>query len=83
VIHATDKASGTPLQGANVSVYGQMLCPMTMSLVQRTLHEAGDGTYKGKYPFIMPGEWNVNVIFRSKDGSATTSNIPVTIKSGR
>jgi hypothetical protein len=82
VVHLKDKQSGAPLKGATVSVKGDMVCPMVMSVVEKNLHEASGGTYKGDYNLIMQGDWTISIIARSKQGDATTSALPVRIKVG-
>jgi hypothetical protein len=80
VIRVKDKKSGVPLHKATVSVQGTMTCPHLMQLAQKDLHEASTGSYKGDYNLFMPGQWTVNIVVRSKQGDATTSALPVTVK---
>ena len=83
VIRVKDKQSGTPLKGATVTIHGEMVCPMVMKLIPKDLHEVSGGTYKGDYNLIMQGLWAVYITVRSKQGDATTSALPVTVKFGR
>jgi hypothetical protein len=80
VIHVTDKKSGLPVRGATVSVQGTMTCPHVMPLYQKNLREAPNGTYRGDYQLIMQGNWEMHVLVRSKQGGATTSAFPLTVK---
>ncbi|HEV8602113.1 MAG TPA: FixH family protein [Gaiellaceae bacterium] len=79
VVRAKDKKSGVPVQGARVSVWGQMISPHLMSLIPRDLHEVGRGTYKGRYSLIMKGQWTLNIEVRSKKEGTSTSALPVKI----
>ena len=82
VIHAQDKKTGAPVHDGAVSIQGTMSCPHVMRLFQKDLHESSKGTYKGDYNLFMEGQWTVNIIVRSKQGDATTSALPVTVKIG-
>jgi YtkA-like protein len=80
VIHVTDKKTGVPVHGATVKVQGTMDCPHFMPLYQKKLREASNGTYKGGYQLVMQGHWTMHILVRSKQGGATTSALPVTVK---
>jgi hypothetical protein len=80
VIHVTDKKSGAPVHGAKVKVQGTMTCPHFMPLIEKSLPEASNGTYKGDYNLIMPGQWALSIVVRSEQGDATTSALPVKVK---
>jgi len=80
VIRVKDKASGTPVHGADVSVQGTMTCPHVMPLIERDLPEVSTGTYRGDYGFIMAGEWTMHVVVRTKEGGATTSAFPLSVR---
>lgn len=82
VIHAQDKQTGMPVHDGAVSIQGTMNCPHVMRLFQKDLRESSKGTYKGDYNLFMEGQWTVNIIVRSKQGDATTSALPVTVKIG-
>ena len=59
-----------------------MTCPHFMGpLYQKKLQETSTGTYKGPYTLVMPGHWDVHITVRSKQGDATTSGLPVDVKS--
>jgi hypothetical protein len=80
VIRVTDKKSGAPVHGANVSVQGIMDCPHYMPLYQKGLHEASSGTYRGDYQLIMQGHWVFHIVVRSKQNGSTTASLPLTLK---
>ena len=85
VIRVTDKQSGEPVRGANVSVRGTMDClpsgtPHFMPLYEKRLREASTGTYRGDYQLIMQGLWTFNVVVRSEQSGSTTASFPVTVK---
>ncbi len=83
VVQVKDKRSGVPLRGATVKVQGSMTCPHFMPLLDRPLREASNGTYRGEYSLIMPGQWAISIVVRSKEGEATTSGLPLTVKAAR
>lgn len=83
VIRVTDKNSGAPVHGAQVSVQGTMDCPHYMPLYQKNLSEASTGTYKGKYQLIMQGHWIFHIVVRSKQNGSTTASLPLTLKTPR
>ena len=83
VVSAKDKESGVPLRGATVTVQGTMTCPHFMPLLDRPLREQSNGTYRGDYYLIMPGQWAISIVVRSKEGEATTSGLPLNVKAGR
>jgi hypothetical protein len=80
VIRVTDKQSGAPVHGAQVSVQGTMDCPHFMPLYQKNLREASTGTYKGNYQLIMQGHWVFHIVVRSKQNGSTTASLPLTLK---
>ena len=57
-----------------------MTCPDAMPLYTKKLQETSPGTYKTGYSLVMPGQWTFYVVVRDKDGDATTSTFPVTVK---
>lgn len=83
VVRVEDKKSGVPLHEATVRVQGTMTCPHLMPQLDRPLREVSNGTYKGDYDLIMPGQWAISIVVRSKEGEATTSALPLNVKSGR
>jgi YtkA-like len=80
VIQAKDKSNGTPVHGGNVTIHASMTCPDSMSLYTKKLQETSPGTYKTGYSLVMPGQWTFYVVVRDKNGDATTSTFPVTVK---
>jgi hypothetical protein len=80
VIHAKEKSSGAPVHGSNVTIHAEMTCPDAMALYSKKLQETAPGTYKTGYSLVMPGQWTFYVVLRSKNGDATTSTFPVTVK---
>jgi len=85
VIRVTDKKSGEPVHGANVSVQGTMDClpsgvPHFMPLYEKNLREASTGTYRGDYQLIMQGHWTFHIVVRSKQSGSTTASLPLTLK---
>ncbi len=80
VIRAEDKESGAPLRDAKVTVRAEMSCPHFMPLYQERLRETSSGTYRGPYRLIMPGQWAISIVVRSKEGEATTSALPLNVK---
>jgi YtkA-like protein len=80
VIRVTDKESGAPVHGANVSVQGTMDCPHFMPLYEKNLREGSTGTYKGDYQLIMQGHWTFHIVVRSKESGSTTASLPLTLK---
>jgi YtkA-like protein len=81
VIRAADKASGTPVHKGKVTVRAEMSCPHFMPLYTKKLKETSTGTYKAGYNLVMPGQWTFYITVRSKQGDATTSALPVRVKS--
>jgi hypothetical protein len=81
VIHATEKASGQPVQGGRVSIRAEM-CSHVMPMYTKRLQETSAGTYKAGYQLVMPGHWTFYITVRDKNGDATTSALPVTVKVG-
>jgi YtkA-like len=82
VIHATQKANGAPVHGGNVSIRAEMSCPHVMPMYTKRLQETSTGTYKAGYSLVMPGQWTFYITLRDKDGDATTSALPVSVKTG-
>jgi len=80
VIHATEKSNGAPVHDGKVTIYAQMSCPHYMRLYQQKLKETAPGTYKSPYQLVMPGTWAFYIVLRAKNGDATTSALPVTVK---
>jgi hypothetical protein len=80
VIRATEKSSGVPVHGGKVTVHAEMTCPHYMPLYTKKLQETSPGTYKAGYSLVMPGRWTIYITVRAKNGDATTSALPVTVK---
>jgi len=80
VIHAKEKSNGAPIDGGKVTIRAQMTCPHAMQLYSKNLQETSPGAYKTGYTLVMPGQWTFYVILRAKNGDATTSTFPVTVK---
>jgi hypothetical protein len=80
VIHAKEKSNGTPVRGGKITIHAEMTCPHLMPLYTKKLQETSPGTYKTGYSLVMPGQWTFYVTLRSKNGDATTSTFPVTVK---
>ena len=80
VVHAKEKSDGAPIHGGNVTIHATMTCPHAMPLYTKKLQETSPGTYKTGYSLVMPGQWTFYVIVRAKNGDATTSTFPVTVK---
>jgi hypothetical protein len=80
VIHAKEKSNGTPVRGGRITIHAEMTCPHLMPLYTKKLQETSPGTYKTGYSLVMPGQWTFYVTLRSKNGDATTSTFPVTVK---
>lgn len=82
VVHAKEKSNGTPLRNGKVTIQAEMTCPHFMGpLYLKKLRETSAGTYKGGYTLVMPGHWDVHITVRSQHGGATTSGLPVDVKS--
>jgi hypothetical protein len=82
VVHAKEKSNGAPLRNGKVTIQAEMTCPHFMGpLYLKKLQETSAGTYKGPYTLVMPGHWDVHITVRSKQGDATTSGLPVDVKS--
>lgn len=82
VIHAKEKSNGTPLRHGQVTIQAEMTCPHAMGpFYMKSLKETSAGTYKGRYSLFMPGHWDVHITVRTKGGDATTSGLPVDVKS--
>ncbi len=79
ILRAKDRASGAPICGANLTVYGEMISPHLMTLIERAMRQMKCGTYKGDYTFVMPGEWQANFVLRTKKGDASTASLPLKI----
>ena len=82
VIHAADKTSGAPVHGGKVSIRAEMSCPHVMPMYTKRLQETSMGTYKAGYSLVMPGQWTFFITLRDEKGDATTSALPVTVKTG-
>ena len=80
VIHAKEKANGAPVRGGKMTIHAEMTCPHLMRLYDKKLQETSPGTYKTGYSLVMPGEWAFYIVLRAKNGDATTSALPVTVK---
>jgi hypothetical protein len=80
VVRVTDKKSGAPVRGAEVSVRGTMDCPHFMPLYEKNLRETRAGTYTGDYQLIMQGHWTFDVVVRSEQSGATTASFPLELK---
>ena len=61
-------------------LHAEMSCPHFMPLYNKKLQETSPGTYKAGYSLVMPGQWAFYFVLRDKNGDATTSAFPVTIK---
>jgi hypothetical protein len=48
----------------------------------KRLQETSAGNYKAGYQLVMPGSWVFYITVRDKSGDATTSALPVTVKTG-
>ncbi len=82
VIRATEKANGSPVHGGKVSIRAEMACPHFMPMYTKKLQETSTGIYKAGYSLVMPGKWTFYITLRDKNGDATTSALPVTVKLG-
>jgi YtkA-like len=82
VIRATEKADGAPVHEGKVSIRAEMSCPHFMPMYTKRLKETSTGTYKAGYSLVMPGRWTFYITVRDKNGDATTSALPVTVKLG-
>ena len=80
VIRVTDKESGEPVRGAQVTVRGTMDCPHFMPFYEKKLRETATGTYKGDYQLIMEGEGNFSIVVRSEQSGSTTASLPFKLK---
>jgi hypothetical protein len=81
VVHAKEKSSGAPVKGGTVTIQAEMTCPHFMGpFFTKKLRETSAGTYKGDYGLGMPGHWDIHITVRSKSGAATTSGLPVDVK---
>ena len=80
VIRVTDKESGEPVRGAQVTVRGTMECPHFMPFYEKRLRETASGTYKGDYQLIMEGEGNFSIVVRSEQSGSTTASLPFALK---
>jgi hypothetical protein len=81
VIRATEKSNGAPVRGGKVTIHANMTCPHFMPLYTKKLQETSAGTYKAGYTLVMPGQWTLYITLRDKNGDATTSALPVIVKS--
>jgi hypothetical protein len=80
VIRARQKSNGAPIRGGQITIHAEMTCPHLMQLYDKNLHETSPGTYKTRYSLVMPGQWAFYIVLRAKNGDATTSALPVTVK---
>jgi hypothetical protein len=80
VIHAKEKSSGAPVHRGKVTVHAEMTCPMFMPGYTQKLQETSPGTYKAGYQLVMSGHWTIYITVRAKNGDATTSALPITVK---
>lgn len=79
VLRAKDRKTGSLICGAKLTVYGQMIRPHLMTLLERGLRQERCGMYKGRYTFIMPGDWRANFVLRTKKGDSSTASLPLKI----
>jgi hypothetical protein len=79
VVRLKDVDGGGPIRGAEVSISGQMVRPHLMTLIPRSLSEVSAGTYRGRYPFIMRGDWKVNIEVTGKKVTRASAELPVAI----
>jgi Cu(I)/Ag(I) efflux system membrane fusion protein len=65
-------AAGAPVRGADVEVIVAMQAMGAMPRMESrgALKEPEPGTYEAKYGLSMAGEWDVDVVIRSRDGAA-------------
>lgn len=80
VVHAKEKADGAPVRGGKITVHAEMSCPHFMRLYDLNMKETSPGTYKAGYQLVMPGQWAFYFVLRDKNGDATTSAFPITVK---
>jgi hypothetical protein len=80
VVHAKEKTDGAPVNGAKITLHAEMTCPHAMTLYNKKMQETAPGTYKAGYTLVMPGQWALYFVLRDKNGDATTSAYPVTVK---
>jgi YtkA-like len=80
VIRAKEKSNGAPVHQGKVTVHAEMTCPMFMPGYTQKLQETSPGTYKAGYSLVMSGHWTIYITVRAKNGDATTSALPVTVK---
>jgi hypothetical protein len=76
VVHVKDRRTGAPIHRAKVVVHAEMTLPHPMTLYNKRLTESTRGEYKGPYTLIMPGDWKMVVIARSKTGDTSTGSFP-------
>jgi hypothetical protein len=79
VVHAKEKSDGTPVNG-KLTLHAEMSCPHFMQLYEVKMKETSPGTYKSGYQLVMAGQWAFYFVLRDKNGDATTSALPVTVK---
>ena len=79
VLRAKDRNTGAPICGARLTMYGEMISPHLMTLIERAMRQMKCGMYTGHYTFIMPGEWKANFVLRTKKGDASTASLPLKI----
>jgi len=80
VVRVKNKRSGIPVQGADVTIHGEMIVPHLMVLYEKKLPEVARGEYKGPYTLIMPGDWRVVIVATSKKGDTSTYSLPLKVR---
>jgi hypothetical protein len=80
IVHANEKSNGAPVEGAKITLHAEMSCPHFMQLYNKNMQETSPGTYKAGYTLVMPGQWALYFVLRDRNGDATTSAYPVTVK---
>jgi hypothetical protein len=80
VVRVRNKSTGTPLHDAKVVIHGEMTVPHAMTLYEETLREVARGEYVGPYTLVMPGDWRIVIVARSKQGDASTYSLPVAVR---
>lgn len=80
-IKLTDVDDGDPIRGAVVSVAAEMTTPHVMRLIPQDLREASTGTYRGRYSFIMRGDWTLDIEVTGKKVVRATARLPIKLGS--
>ena len=79
-IRPKDKRTGVPIQGAKVTIQGEMLSPHHMGpLYEKKLREVARGEYEAPYTLVMAGTWRFVIVVTSKKGDTSTSELPVQV----